>query len=111
MELYEKYPEYPPLQMARQGLMDSPEFEEYRKSRGYNQAGAEDFAFKQFKRDLRLKANEGRRHAQAEARHRIATGLDEGRGFRFKQRTPEPTRKDIVFGGGEEAKTKDESGQ
>ena len=79
LDLIEEYPDHPPLVEARNGLMKSQEFAQYKKSRGYEGLNDED-VLREMSREYRKQYRANRREFNDRRRDNIAMGVSPGFG-------------------------------
>ena len=72
MELIERFPELPPLQHARQQLVQSPQFTQYQQSRGYTD---ERETIKEMVKEARIMDRENRRTTREAAKENRRLGI------------------------------------
>ena len=91
LDMIDQYPEHPPLQEARQQIMQGQEFKDYMARRGYQD---EDFAFKEMNREMRLKKRSKLKASKTSKKLGIADGSVPTRGSEQPAPTEERVRRE-----------------
>lgn len=71
LDLIEQYPEHPPLQEARNQLMQSADFKKFQDTRGYVDS---DVAFREMRRELRAKKQEQKQTSERRVSENVKSG-------------------------------------